>query len=135
MYSIYVSIFAKIKLYIKCLLNLIKKHIQVNSLLTLLTYLAMFIVVLNLINPVRLLISNIFSKMFGKNKESSSHRKYKKINSLLDSCSACGTSSSNSSDSSSKYSSNTNKCKKNKKCKVKLSKRKINKTLQQFKLD
>jgi hypothetical protein len=106
----------------------------------------MFIVIVSLMNPVRVMISNLLSGIFGKKKDkSSSHRKYKKINSLSNSCSACGTSSSNScvssskysssKYSSSKYSSDSNKCQKNKKCKVKLSKKKINKILQQFKLD
>ena len=126
MYSIYLSTLAKLKI----LISFVKNSLNTKCLLTTLTYLSMFIVVMTLLNPAYKLIVGLISRLIGKkNDKSSSHRKYKKIDS--DSCSACVSSSTHLSSSS--YSDN----KKNKKngCKVKLNKNKINKTLRNFKLD
>ena len=138
MYSICVSILAKLKI----LISFVKNSLNAKCLLTMLTYLSIFIVVMTLLHPIYKLVISLVSRLIGKkNDKSSSHRKYKKIDS--DSCSACDSSSrhSSSSSSSSRHSSSSssdNKLKKkNKKneCKVKLNKNKINKTLRNFKLD
>jgi hypothetical protein len=137
MYSIYVSTLAKLKL----LICFIRNSINANYFLTLLTYLSMFIVVMKLLNPVYNVIMNLIGKYMGKkNDKSSSHRKYKKINSITNSCSACGSSNSSSSSYCSRSSDSNkpnkpNKSNKKNKCKVKLNKNKINKTLREFKLD
>lgn len=131
MYSICVSILAKLKI----LIFFVKNSLNVKCLLTMLTYLSIFIVVMTLLHPIYKLVISLLTKLIGKkNDRSSSHRKYKKIDS--DSCSACNSSSSYSSSHSSSSSDNKLK-KKNKKnkCKVKLNKNKISKILRNFKLD
>ena len=137
MYLNYVSILTKIKFYINLLINLIKKNLHTAKILSILTYLSMFLVFVSLIKPDYLLISKLFFKLFGNKKvKSSSDRKYIKINSLTDSCSACKSSSFSSSESSSKNSNKSESHKyklKNKKFKV--NKKNINKALRKFKLD
>jgi hypothetical protein len=125
MYSIYDSILAKLNL----LISFVKNSLNANYLLTTLTYLSMFIVVMTLMSPVYKLVMTLIGNLIGKKKEkSSSHRIYKKIDSS--NCSVCKSSSKSSSSSSKLH-----KSIKKKKCKVKLNKKKINKTLRQFKLN
>jgi hypothetical protein len=137
MYLNYVSILTKIKFYINLLINLIKKNLHATKILSILTYLSMFLVFVNLIKPNYLLISKLFLKLFGNKKEkSSSYRKYIKISSFSDNCSACKSSSKSSTETLSKNlkKSEFHKYKlKNKKFKV--NKKNINKTLRKFKLD
>ncbi len=133
MYSSYVSTLSKVKL----LLTFLKNGFNAKNLLTGLTYLSVIIVVMTLAKPVFNFVKRMFLKMFGrKNDKSSSDRKYAKLDSISESCSACKSSSVSLSDDSSSFKNKKNKKdKKDKKCKVKLSKNKINKTLKNFKLE
>jgi ABC-type multidrug transport system fused ATPase/permease subunit len=107
---------------------------NINYLLVVLTYLSMFIVVITLLHPFYKLIISLIKKIIRQNDcsssslDESSHRKYKKLNSITDSCSAC----------LEKSSSSSNICpqkKSNKKYKIKFNKNKINNVLKKIKLD
>ena len=133
MCSIYVKILSKLKL----LICFFKNSMNINYLLAVLTYLSMFIVVITLLHPFYKLIISLIKKIIRHNDCSSSslnessHRKYKKLNSITDSCSACLEKSNSSSSSS-------NICpqkKSNKKYKIKFNKNKINNVLKKIKLD
>lgn len=128
MYSVYVSTLAKFKL----LIEFVKDSLDANALLTNMSCLVAFILVMKLMRPLYSLVMNFIYKMLhNKNVKTSSNRKYNKLDLLSYNCSACSSSSSSSSLFSEKKKSNT----KNKKYKIKLNKKKINNTLRKFKLD
>jgi len=138
MYLNYVGTVGKIK----SLFSFLKKECNAKLLLIILSYITASIVVLTLIQPALKLGKFLFDKLFRRKQVvSSSNRKYKKLNLISDSCSHCKSSSKCKSSSECKSSSGSSKSKckpkenKVKKCKIKLSKKKIDKTLRQFKLD
>ncbi len=154
MYSSFISTIYKIRM----LLNSLKKIICAEKLLVILTQLSGLIVVLTLLKPLIFFGKNLLRKIFGKkqlthnedtthnkinaNDKSLSHkidenRKYKKLETLTDSCSKCAYSSSSSSSSSDskKKCKSTSSEKKVKKRKIKITKNKMKKTLRNYNLN
>ena len=157
MYSSFISTIYKIRM----LLNSLKRIVCAEKLLLILTQLSGLIVVLTFLKPLIFFGKNLLKKIFGKkqimhnddnthnklhlNDDSITHkidenRKYKKLETLTDSCSKCAysssSSSSDSSDSKKKCkSTSSEKNKKVKKQKVKISKNKIKKTLRNYNLN
>lgn len=167
MFSIYYSLLSKIEV----LIYFIKSSINTGILLTMITYLSTFIVVMKLLSPIYRMILNLIwkkakssstsfisttstTKTYPSNKHSLSILSSRKYNKMSSSMSIKIPNSSNSStlsnsttfvkkniikksllDSSSSKITNKIVKSKNPHYKIKLNKRKINKTLRNFKLD